>query len=512
MKNMKRVAEGIYRHVKSDGTWGSLYERVHQNGRDTYVKLSVSRLSEARAARAANILQFERFMSGDKAVTNPYGCRAAVTFSDLLEKFLEAGCPGKRRVYERSSETLYRTQRALHVMSTWPGWNGLHLDRITPQVIMNYGDWRRKEGNVTNGRSIDIEVTALKSMLRWAVLRGHLLKSPLYEVELPSQQFAAPKKCREARPKDAKELHDIARYLFRGYRSQVLGFQVLFEAFTGVRTKEALRCRWDAKPYEPGFIDKGVLHISRSKKGVKPWITIHPALQALLDAMKKWNEGRPRKSVWFFPTYLLTEEPVSPKSLVQALERLPGKEIGEDSRVLVPANERRTSHGLRAYYVTVRRSQGVDDAVIAAEIGDKTGAAIIASTYGDLPPNWLDTTVGKLTWVPEGEAPAWEILCKTCGGSGHVDSGAVSPWQSDVWIPCPECRRVTSRVMVLQGPGNAPAPENVVPIMAGSALLSEAPRKESEDVGIVSGCTSAPQNTNLEANPKQSDAGGEIAG
>jgi hypothetical protein len=46
-----------------------------------------------------------------------------------------------------------------------------------------------------------------------------------------------------------------------------------------------------------------------------------------------------------------------------------------------------TSHGMRAYYVTVRRSQGIKDGQIAAEIGDKSGVALIVSTYGDLPPN-----------------------------------------------------------------------------------------------------------------------------
>jgi hypothetical protein len=64
---------------------------------------------------------------------------------------------------------------------------------------------------------------------------------------------------------------------------------------------------------------------------------------------------------------------------------------------------------LEHFWLT-RRSQGIEDHKIAAEIGDKTGAAIIVSTYGGLPPNWMDTTVGKIEWLPADADPAWTIL------------------------------------------------------------------------------------------------------
>ena len=43
-----------------------------------------------------------------------------------------------------------------------------------------------------------------------------------------------------------------------------------------------------------------------------------------------------------------------------------------------------TPHGLRSYFVTQARQSGLTDAEIAALIGDKTGPAIIAHTYGDV--------------------------------------------------------------------------------------------------------------------------------
>jgi hypothetical protein len=65
---------------------------------------------------------------------------------------------------------------------------------------------------------------------------------------------------------------------------------------------------------------------------------------------------------------------------------------------------------MRAYYVTARRSQGISDAQIAAEIGDSTGASIISSTYGAVPPNWRGG--GKIGWLPANGPAAWDALGK----------------------------------------------------------------------------------------------------
>jgi len=48
-----------------------------------------------------------------------------------------------------------------------------------------------------------------------------------------------------------------------------------------------------------------------------------------------------------------------------------------------------TPHGLRSYFVTRARESGLSDAEIAMLIGDKTGPAIIAHTYGDVRPDYL---------------------------------------------------------------------------------------------------------------------------
>jgi hypothetical protein len=52
----------------------------------------------------------------------------------------------------------------------------------------------------------------------------------------------------------------------------------------------------------------------------------------------------------------------------------------------------------------LRRSHGIADNQIAAEIGDRT-VELIHRTYGDLPPTW--SGMAKLSWRPSSGEPAW---------------------------------------------------------------------------------------------------------
>jgi len=62
---------------------------------------------------------------------------------------------------------------------------------------------------------------------------------------------------------------------------------------------------------------------------------------------------------------------------------------------------------MRAFYVLVRRSWGIDDQVIAVELGQGSGAGLIATTYGDVPANWRNGDGPKLNWLPDPAQYAW---------------------------------------------------------------------------------------------------------
>lgn len=394
-----RVAEGVYRHVNKDGRKGNYFERVLIDDKNTFKKLAASREREAVDARASNRAQYAKWLRGEPGVRNPYESFAGqdAGLYKIIEAYKKAGCPRRSKKKARSETTKTQVEYALDTVCKWPGWNHQAVEHIDARVLTRYEQWRREHAKrISNGRTIDLEIAYLSGALRWAVWNGLITRNPLAGIERPSFQNAATRCCRDARAEDAEELHEIVREFFLHPDSEVLGWQYAFECLTGVRTSEALMLRKDADPWQPGFIDCGLLFIKRAKDGVKPYVTIHPALCELLVAHSAWKEFRFPNSPWYFPSPVHPQMPVGKGALAHALRRkFPGR--------------KRTSHGARAFYVTARRSEGVEDGIIAAEIGDKSGAPIITQVYGGLPPNWLDSTVGKITWLPKGPA-AWKIF------------------------------------------------------------------------------------------------------
>jgi len=163
---------------------------------------------------------------------------------------------------------------------------------------------------------------------------------------------------------------------------------------------EALKLRTDAKPYQPGWItpDGKSLYVWRAKnqQAVNPFVLIHEGLAAVLKAHKRWKDERFPDSPWFFPSYKNPDKCVDNCALGQSL-RQRRETLGRKI----------TSHGLRAFYVTNRRSHGIPDVQIAWEIGHTSGGQTLAAVYGGAPPHWLAGDGPKMAWLPK-DKPAWE--------------------------------------------------------------------------------------------------------
>lgn len=408
----KTVAPGILK--KGD----AYFERVLVDGRDTTKKIPVLTLKEAKDYRVRRLAQHAQAREGILLVESPYAKAkrriASADFNELCQFFLDAGCPDKDRQFKKDKQ-LAEEIRRVGILRGWPGWKEQVVEQINNATLLRYEAWRRKNSTqMRNGRSIDMEVTTLKNILRCATLHEKLSVYPLANVEVIKLQKGKSQHAKDHCMKSPEELHHFAERLFSVPQSEALGFQALFEAFTGVRTSEALACRWDAKYGEAGYTDGDHIHLARAKDGVNPWAQIHPTLKELLRVMKLWHDTRYPKSPWFFPSYSAPEQAVGVQSLAHALRR-EVEELIEAGKLA--AGSRRTSHGMRAFYVWVRRSEGIADGIIAAEIGDVTGAAIITKHYGPLPPNWRDSKEGKVTWLPGVDKetqkqipPAWEAL------------------------------------------------------------------------------------------------------
>ncbi|MGA3284322.1 MAG: tyrosine-type recombinase/integrase [Verrucomicrobiota bacterium] len=261
-----------------------------------------------------------------------------------------------------------------------------------------YLDWRTSGGYVakftvrgkpqtmqTRGgkRAVDLELVVLTNALSLAVRRGVLNSNPLAGRGRYTCASEV-RHCREVAP-SPEGLARIERWL-RGRNEHGVADVVCFLAYSGLRIGEALAMEWEMV----SFGDK-ILHVTREKKGIMPWVPILSEMEALLRGMRKRATS-----------YLLFPSPFEPgkpadysairRRLAAACQKL---ELGHV-----------TPHGLRSYFVTRGRESGLSDAEIAMLIGDKTGPAIIAHTYGDVRPDHLLKQAQRIRLTATQPSPA----------------------------------------------------------------------------------------------------------
>jgi integrase len=377
-KDAKSIERGLYRTPS-----GVFFERLTLNGKRTWRRLYSRTLKDAREEMSAKRADHGRSKLG--LARDPYV--RIHTVKEVLDRYLADGTPDRRgrpRPDRTALDERRRMPRLLEAFGT------LKVTDLSFPRLKSFGEQRG------SSRAADLDLYTLNNALEHARVSGLISANPIREGRPQFHDRKKTRNCRETAPLSGDELHELAAELFAKKRSERLGWQLLIEAFTGCRTSEVLRFRMDAKNREDaGFIEGDWLWLKRSKNGTNPFALIHPALRECIEAHHKWHaENWPGHPYWF-PHQYDRNAPVDGNALNHALQRI------AKSKGLGP----RTSHGLRAFFVTVRRSQGISDGQIAAEIGDKTGAAIIASTYGAIPPNWQGGV--EMNWLPSSGQPVW---------------------------------------------------------------------------------------------------------
>lgn len=389
MKTALPIAPSQKKHIVSEGIYfdGQRYSYRPKNartGRRTEKRL------KARTLRLA-ILEHAKLLSAPIE---------KLALERLAELYIAADCPTRKGEERESTFDHAAESKRINSLAKYFGKFPAHEIRL--KHCREYKIWRCRRitrENATGHRTVDMDLTTLSNLLHFGVEEGHLEFNPIHAGRGRYQTKSRIVSCRDRAPVSGDELHRLAFYFLdhKQRDTQTLGWQLLFEALTGCRTSEILRFRIDAADERTaGFTGGQYLYLERSKKGVNPYALIHPDLQECLSAHRQWHHEKFSESPWYFPASIRQGKvPVSPTALTKALKRA-AEFMG------IP---HRTSHGLRSYYVTVRRSQGIRDAQIAAEIGDKSGASIIEQTYGAIPENW--TGGDHLTFRPKEAAPAW---------------------------------------------------------------------------------------------------------
>jgi site-specific recombinase XerD len=405
------VEPGIYRSTSS----GLLSERPFIEGKRTWRSLGTTKITIART-------ELRRRRAARQADEEDREPEYFKTVGEVIRNYQAAEYPDKQ-LNARSDRT--RKEEARHCVLLVKFWESIRVKRTSIVTCDQYREWRLKRLKQGTGlRTIDRELTTLNNAFRLAYRKGLVARNPV--VDRPKYQ---PTKnvehCRQFMPGDANELHAIAKLLFSFRTSEVLGFQLLYTAYTGQRTCEILKLKIKAAPDEPGSMmeDGKCLRVWRAKGQhiVNPFCSVHDGLEALIAAHKHWLTQRYPETTWFFPGRG-GDDLVDKAALAHALRRF--REKGLIKRKIIP-------HGARAFFVTVRRSHGAPDSQIALEIGHTSGGSTLSSVYGGVPPDWIRGGGPKMSWLPSGPL-AWSDLLHRLSqheqdGLHFVDQHPVSP-------------------------------------------------------------------------------------
>ena len=391
LRRIQKVAgyAGLYQDTES----GTYLRRVQASGRNTYQSLGTSK--KPQAIKTLDDLRLAKVAADHgMAIQQPIG--KAVNVAAVIDRYTSDEYPDKKGNARKVGPHRRGEEDYCQTLKKW------FSDKLVPDLSQNlldeYHTWRVE--NVTKGdghRTTDLELNTLSNALNWAV-RKQLIKTNPISSRIRFHSPSEARHCKELAPADIDELHAIAGVLFRDRRSEVLGWQYLFEAMTGLRNEEALLLRMDARPDAAGGVTADgkslCVHHVKEQAYANPYVLIHDGLRQALDAHKAWHAARYPNSPWYFPGRTKRGgKSIGRGSLTHRLHQL------FEGGLL---KKKFTSHGARAFYVFVRRSQGAADAHIAWEINHIGGVSTLEKVYGGVPQHWRDGKGPNMPWVPKG--------------------------------------------------------------------------------------------------------------
>jgi integrase len=411
---------GLYMH----GPTGVYYERpwVETSGGRKRTFRSLGTCNERQALGLLNQRRGRAIEARLGKGKDPYAKKKDMRLkfvSEVLKKYAAAGYPDRFLHPRDNAKTLDGEKRNTEQLLGF--FDGYSIEELDQALCDDYHKLRCGEVKRGNGnRTVELELNTLSNGLNWA-FRKKLIEGNPISKRARYRQAKDIRHCREFMPQDAEELHTIVRFMFGKKKSQVLGFQALCEAYTGLRTQEVLKLRVDAPPRSPGWIspDGKHLHVWRLKNQHQnnPYVVIRPGLRDALNALFRWKAEHYPISPWFFPSPYDPQKTVDESSLVHklgdygsALAEMAARISKEQGTEAASQTLIFTSHGLRAWYVTVRRSCDISDAQIAYEIGHSSGGGTLAEVYGGVPPSWREEGGPKMAWLPA--EPAWRMFWK----------------------------------------------------------------------------------------------------
>jgi integrase len=381
----QRIGPSLYRRG------GVIYARVRVDGVRTFRSTGTN--DEVTARKVLKAWKEEQVLKSHGIEPPSHAlARKKMTVAEVVATYIEAGLPD-RKMHKKAATTVETEKKAFTKICSYLG--SKLAETITLKNLDDYRRWRvgggyewvqsgKNRKSRAGDRSVDLELQSLGNAYSYAVRSEKLKANPIadrthYHSEKNTHH------CREFAPK-ATELETIAEYL-RQHGFVVEANLTLFLAFSGLRISEALRLTWDS-------IDRkqGIIHARRSKNGINPWVPILPEMESLLDRMHETSGN----GLLLFPSVSDPEKPLPYQTFLGRL-KITGSKL--HFRRVRP-------HGLRSFFVTQCREAGLTDADIASLIGDRSGPAIISTTYGDVRSEHLQNQARRIRLLLRPSPPS----------------------------------------------------------------------------------------------------------
>jgi integrase len=311
-----------------------------------------------------------------------------VSVGQFIPKFL-----AHRRVV-RSEETAIREERRARPILKVFG--DRRLTQVTTGEIHEYVERRKTKDGLRN-RSINLELTLLRSIFRHAIECGFAAENPAKAVTNLTEQ------------RDEKWIpseDEIVRFVEEAKKTAsavVLVPWIWFRAYTGTRPKESVFVEWRDIDFKNDRISIRPKNGNQLKKSTVRHVEIHPGLKPILLEWKaKWDEvfakrherhpeekSPPHDWVFFNPHDQVERAISFTKCFYEARRkaRLP----------------KMTSHTLRHYFISQAvMSKDVSFYTIAKWVGHR-GTRMIEEVYGHLRKDYRQEQMGKVRIVGASE-------------------------------------------------------------------------------------------------------------
>jgi len=245
------------------------------------------------------------------------------------------------------------------------------VDKISLRIVDDYRRARLSSG--TSGRTVNLDVMALRQVLSHAKMCGHIDNS----LQFFSPRHGGGLKALPQRPAPKRQLLTTEQFgaLIEAASDETiengaeLRFYLRFLALTGAREQEALCIARRDVNFARRFVMIGADGASKNSRSRT--VDFSPELEALLKELEAWL---PPDTSWLFPSPQRGSRDIRAKTLRESLKLVRKKAELEWVGF----------HDLRHFFASQCVMAGIDFMTIAEWLGHSDGGILVGKIYGHL--------------------------------------------------------------------------------------------------------------------------------